>query len=123
MPNNLIIYYIPTNPNVTNGSIYALYLNHNTNLDLSQIINTQKVNQLSIHNSGILPKESTITISYEDYTKLLELNNQTYELASKRAEDVKAFVEKEAKTTEALSKINAKRNELIRRITKKGLPQ
>ena len=125
MTSELITYYIPNNPNVSKGPIYALYLNHNTNLDLSQIINEQKItlNQFSIPNGDTTPKEETITISYEDYNKLLELTNQVYLLANKRTEDIKAFVEKEEKTTEALSKINAKRNELIRRMTKKGLPQ
>ena len=38
MNNQLITYYIPTNPNIIDGTIYTLYLNNNTNLDLSSLL-------------------------------------------------------------------------------------
>ena len=39
MNNNITTYYIPTNPNINKGTIYTLYINKNTNLDLTSIIN------------------------------------------------------------------------------------
>ena len=43
MTSELMTYYIPNNPNIPKGHIYTLYLNHNTNLDLSSIINLKTI--------------------------------------------------------------------------------
>lgn len=125
MTNDLMTYYIPTNPNITKGQIYTLYLNKNTNLDLSSILNLQTVtvNNILQSSQGPVKQTTQITISGEDYTKLLELNNKAYQLTTKRTADIQAFIQAETKTTEALSQINTERQELIKRLTKKGLPQ
>lgn len=125
MTNELMTYYIPTNHNIQKGIIYTLYLNHNTNLDLSPILNQHTI---TIHKpqqtpNGIIELPSQITISKEDYTKLLELNNQAYQLSNKRTADIKNFIQEETKTTSELTRINTERQELIKRLTKKGLPQ
>ena len=43
MTQELMTYYIPNNPSITKGRIYTLYINHNTNLDLSSILDLQTV--------------------------------------------------------------------------------
>lgn len=120
MQNQINTYYIPTNPNIPKGHIYTLYLNHNTNLDLSQILNLQTI---TISQKEGTQEPTQITISNEDYTKLLELNNRAFQLASKRSEDIERFIQAETITTTELAKINTDRQELITRLTKKGLPQ
>ena len=70
MVQNIITYYIPQNNNVTSGRIYNLYLNKITNLDLSSVITATNLdNQLNC-----------ITLSKEDYEKLINLVNKTSEL-------------------------------------------
>ena len=78
MTNELTTYYIPNNLNITKGHIYTLYLNHNTNLDLSSLLNLQTITVSNLLQSAKGPIQSTsqITRSQEDYTKLLELNNK-----------------------------------------------
>ena len=114
MQNQINTYYIPTNPNIEKGTIYTLYLNHNTNLDLSNILNSSTITSNN---------NQPITISNEDYIKLLELNNRSFQLASKRSADIERFIQEETKTTTELAKINTDREDLINRLTKKGLPQ
>lgn len=122
MTNELMTYYIPNNPNITKGPIYTLYLNHNTNLDLSSILNLQTITVNNILHSaqGSIQETSQITMSQEDYTKLLELNNQAYQLTNKRTTDIQTFIQAETKTTAELAKINTERQELIKRLIKKG---
>ena len=122
MTNNLMTYYIPNNPNIPKGHIYTLYLNHNTNLDLSSILNLQTitVNNVLPTSNGPVQETSQITISASDYTRLLELNNQAYQLTNKRTADIQNFIQAETKTTAELTKINTERQELIKRLTKKG---
>lgn len=125
MTNQIMTYYIPNNPNAPKGHIYTLYLNHNTNLDLSSILNLQTVTLNNVLDSpnGPIQATSQITISQEDYTKLLELNNSIFNLTSKRTADIETFIKAETQTTTELAKINTERQELIKRLTKKGLPQ
>lgn len=122
MTNELMTYYIPNNPNIPKGHIYTLYLNHNTNLDLSSILNLQTVTVNNILQSagGPIQQTSQITMSSEDYTKLLELNNQIFQLTTQRTTDIQTFIQAETKTTAELAKINTERQELIKRLTKKG---
>lgn len=123
MTNELMTYYIPNNPNIPKGHIYTLYLNHNTNLDLSSILNLQTItlNNIISTNQGNINESNQITISKEDYTKLLELNNQAYQLNAKRTIDIQNFIQAESQTMSDLTKINTERQELIKKLTKKGL--
>ena len=120
MTNQLMTYYIPNNPNIPKGHIYALYLNHNTNLDLSSILNLQTitVNNVLQSAAGPIKETSQIIISQEDYTRLLELNNIAYQLTTKRTADIQNFIQAETKTTAELTKINTERQELIKKLTK-----
>ena len=122
MTSELMTYYVPNNPNIPKGHIYTLYINHNTNLDLSSIINlkTININNITQDKNGISKETSQITISKEDYTKLLELNNEVYQLTNKRTEYIQSFIENETRTTAELARINTKRQELIKQLTKKG---
>lgn len=122
MTSELMTYYVPNNPNIPKGHIYTLYINHNTNLDLSSIINlkTININNITQDQNGISQETSQITISKEDYTKLLELNNEVYQLTNKRTEYIQSFIENETRTTAELARINTKRQELIKQLTKKG---
>ena len=116
-------YYIPENPIILRGSIYTFYLNNNTNLDLSTILNTKNLQLQDLIQSNMSPTpeaKATITISNEDYTRLLELNNQVYQLVEKRNVDIQEFIQKETATTEELSKINTERQGLIKKLTKDG---
>lgn len=118
MNNQITTYYIPNNPNINKGQIYTLYLNHNTNLDLSSITNQQTITINNIIKGS--PNQEQITISMEDYTKLLELNNQIFQLANKRTTDIETFIQAETDTTTKLAQINTKRQELINKLTAKG---
>ena len=124
MTNELITYYIPTNPNINKGPIYALYLNKNTNLNLSSITNLQTltINNTIDTTTGPIQEANIITISKEDYTKLLELNNQAYQLTTKRSADIQTFIQSETKTMEELTKINTERQELIKNALRKDTP-
>lgn len=120
MNNQIMTYYIPNNPNIPKGHIYALYLNHNNNLELSSILTPQTItiNNVVKSDKGPTIESSQIMISREDYTRLLELNNITYQLTTKRTSDIQKFIQEETKTTAELAKINTERQELIRRLTK-----
>lgn len=120
MTNQIMTYYIPTNPNIPKGHIYTFYLNNNTNLDLSQILNTKNivVNSVKASSQGLIKDSNEITISKEDYTRLLELNNIAHQLTIRRTSDIQAFIQAETRTTSELAKINNERQELIKRLTK-----
>ena len=82
MTQNITTYYIPQNLNINKGKIYTLYLNKVTNLDLSSIITNNNQNK----EEGT----DTITLSKDDYNKLLvlldtstKLYNQSQELVTK----------------------------------------
>lgn len=122
MNTQVMTYYIPNNPNIPKGHIYTLYLNNNTNLDLTPILTSKTISLSSIRaaTQGVSEPTSAITISMEDYTRLLELNNLSYQLSSKRTENIKNFIQEETKTTTELTKINTERQELIKKLTKGG---
>ncbi|MBR3161199.1 MAG: hypothetical protein IKF19_00515 [Bacilli bacterium] len=79
MTQNVTTYYIPQNLNIRKGKIYTLYLNKITNLDLSGIITNDS-----------LRKKDEITLTKDDYNKLLllldtsiKLYNQSQDLVAK----------------------------------------
>lgn len=120
MNNQPITYYVPDNPNISKGTIYTFYINNNTNLDLTSILNTQTItlNNIIDSNQGPITEQNQIIISKEDYTRLLELNNIAYQLTIKRTNDIQKFLQEETITTTKLTKINTERQELIKRLTK-----
>lgn len=84
MNNKIEIYYIPKNPNIKKGPIYTLYLNKNTNLDLSSILENNKT-----FNNIINPfKENKIIIEEKEYQKILEINNKLKKLTSEIANNI-----------------------------------
>ena len=99
MTEEIKTYYIPTNPNIKKGTIYTLYINNNTNLNLQSIINYQ-------------PKKYTIL--EQDYIRLLELTNLTNKITT----NMQNFLKEESKTITEITKINTERQELIKKIKK-----
>ena len=79
MNNQLITYYIPTNPNVTDGTIYTLYLNNNTNLDLTSILQKQDKTSISFKENKLIKEGATydelIEIIDKTSTLLTDINN------------------------------------------------
>lgn len=113
MKNQIVTYYIPNNPNIPKGHIYTLYLNNITNLDLTSLQNTKTISANTPLN------KSTITISQQDYTRLLELNNLADQLMNERTTDIQKFIEKESQTTKELTKLNIERQELIKKLSQR----
>lgn len=119
MNNQIITYYIPNNPNVLQGRIYTLYINNNTNLDLTSILNNKTITLGTTKTPNGQPTTpSSIVISKEDYTRLLELNNLSYQLSTKRTKDIENFIKQETDLTTELTKINTEREILIKKLTK-----
>lgn len=120
MSTQIMSYYIPSNSNIPKGHIYALYLNNNKNMDLSSILNTQTItlNDIIPTPKGNISKQAQITISKEDYTRLLELNNLSHQISNKRNDVIQAFIQNETRATVELAKINSERQELIKKLTK-----
>ena len=116
MNNQIKVYYIPTNPKIIQGRIYSMYINNNTNLDLSSIQNTRNIKLPKTQQSN----STSIMISEKDYTRLLELNNLAYQLTTKRTNNIQTFLNEETKTISELTKINTERQELIKKLTPKG---
>ena len=108
MNQQINVYYIPKNPYILKGSIYTLYINNNTNSDLSSIISQETKKQ-----------SQNIIISEQDYTRLLELNNLATQLTSKRTTSIQNFLNEETKTIAELTKINTEKQELVKRLTKR----
>ena len=121
MNTQITTYYIPENPIILRGSIYTFYLNNNTNLDLSTILNPQpfQLNDLIQQNISS-NQESPIIVSKEEYQKLLKLNEEIYTLIEERTKDIQEFIKKEPQTTTELTKINIERQGLIKKLTKTG---
>lgn len=121
MNNSIKIYDIPQNPHIQSGKIYTFYLNNNTNLDLSTILNPQpfQLNDLIQQNISS-NQESPIIVSKEEYQKLLKLNEKIYTLIEERNKDIQEFIRKETQTTTELTKINTERQGLIKKLTKTG---
>ena len=110
MNNSIKIYDIPQNPHIQSGKIYSFYLNNNTNLDLSTILNPQpfQLNDLIQQNISS-NQESLIIVSKEEYQKLLKLNEEIYTLIEERNKDIQEFIKKETQTTTELTKIKIER--------------
>ncbi len=111
MNNQIKTYYIPDNPNVLKGTIYNLYINNNTNLDLSSILFPKPTPKPT-------KPQATVYISESDYNRLLELNALSFQLFTKKNTDFQEFIREDSKTTSELSKVNQEREELIKRLTK-----
>lgn len=105
-------YYIPQNPNIIKGHIYTMYINNNTNMDLSSILNFN-TNLITPYTQG-----NFIEITEKDYTRLLELNTISYQLTNKRTQDIQNFLQEETMTMNELSKINTERETLIKKLSK-----
>ncbi len=120
MNTDLRTYYIPNNPSIPKGHIYNFYLNNNTNLDLTSILNTKTISIGNLVSSSKenLTDSASIMIPESDYTRLLELNNLSYQLSNRRTEEIQKFIEQETKTTNELTKINTERQELIKKLTR-----
>lgn len=115
------IYYIPQNPHIKSGKIYTFYLNNNTNLDLSSILNLQTLQLKDLIQKNISSnQQNSIIITNEEYQKLRELNEKVSTLIEERNKDIQEFIRKETETTTELTKINTERQGLIKTLTKMG---
>ena len=115
------IYYIPKNPHIKSGKIYTFYLNNNTNLDLSSILNLQTLQLKDLIQKNISSnQQNSIIITNEEYQKLRELNEKVSTLIEERNKDIQEFIRKETETTTELTKINTERQNLIKILTKMG---
>ena len=115
------VYYIPKNPHVKAGKIYTFYLNNNTNLDLSTIVNLQtaQLQDLIKKNLSSTQKKSII-ITDDEYQQLIELNEKVTKLIEERDKNIQEFIQKETTATTELTKINKERQNLIKILTKMG---
>lgn len=92
MTQSIITYYIPQNLNITKGRIYNLYLNKVTNLDLSSIITINKVNSTGIlQPNNEIKKEASISITEDEYNKIISLINASEELYNESKELAQKF--------------------------------
>lgn len=115
------IYYIPQNPHIQSGKIYTFYLNNNTNLDLSTILNSQTLPLNDLIQQNISSnQQSQVVLTKEEYQKLLELNEKIYTLIEERNKDIQDFIKKETETTTELTKINTERQGLMKTLKKTG---
>lgn len=115
------VYYIPKNPHVKAGKIYTFYLNNNTNLDLSTILNLQtaQLQDLIKKNLSSTQKKSII-ITDDEYQQLIDLNEKVTKLIEERDKNIQEFIQKETTATTELTKINTERQNLIKILTKVG---
>ena len=115
------VYYIPKNPHVKAGKIYTFYLNNNTNLDLSTIVNLQtaQLQDLIKKNLSSTQKKSII-ITDDEYQQLIDLNEKVTKLIEERDKNIQEFIQKETTATTELIKINTERQNLIKILTKVG---
>ena len=115
------VYYIPKNPHVKAGKIYTFYLNNNTNLDLSTIVNLQtaQLQDLIKKNLSSTQKKSII-ITDDEYQQLIDLNEKVTKLIEERDKNIQEFIQKETTATTELTKINTERQNLIKILTKVG---
>ena len=115
------VYYIPKNPHVKAEKIYTFYLNNNTNLDLSTILNLQtaQLQDLIKKNLSSTQKKSII-ITDDEYQQLIDLNEKVIKLIEERDKNIQEFIQKETTATTELIKINTERQNLIKILTKVG---
>lgn len=114
MNNQITTYYIPSNPNIKSGPIYTLYINNNTNLDLTSIL-ASKSNPKNLEQP--LPK---ITLEPNEYNKLLNVSKQIQELINKKNTNVENFLKEEKQTINELSKLSIDYHNTLKNISVKG---
>ena len=115
------VYYIPKNPHVKAGKIYTFYLNNNTNLDLSTILNLQTAQLQDLIKKNLSStKKKSIIITDDEYQQLIDLNEKVTKLIEERDKNIQEFIQKETTATTELIKINTERQVLIKRLTKEG---
>lgn len=112
MNNQLITYYIPTNPNITKGTIYTLYINNNNNLDLTSILQDQN---LTLNNIVTPFKENKIIIEESDYNVLLQMITQMQELLTRISNNINLYREEENKNLTELNKLNTECQNIIKK--------
>lgn len=103
MNNQINTYYIPHNPKIKSGPIYTLYINNNTNLELSSIINDEITIQKKV-------------IKINEYNKLITISKEIQELLTKRTNLIDSFIKEENKTTKELSKLNIEYQSILKGI-------
>ncbi|MDD5826810.1 MAG: hypothetical protein PUD25_03495 [Bacilli bacterium] len=115
------VYYIPKNPHVKAGKIYTFYLNNNTNLDLSTILNFQTAQLQDLIKKNLSStKKKSIIITDDEYQQLIDLNEKVTKLIEERDKNIQEFIQKETTATTELIKINTERQNLIKILTKVG---
>lgn len=115
------VYYIPKNPHVKAGKIYTFYLNNNTNLDLSTILNLQTAQLQDLIKKNLSStKKKSIIITDDEYQQLIDLNEKVTKLIEERDKNIQEFIQKETTATTELIKINTERQNLIKILTKVG---
>ena len=105
MNNQIKTYYIPNNPNITKGIIYTLYINNNTNLDLTSIITDEKSNY-----------QNKLIIENTNYNKLILLNKQINDSIVKRSNIIQNFIKIEKENLTELSKLNQEYQKILKQI-------
>ena len=111
MTNQLTTYYIPQNPNIQTGTIYTLYLNNNTNLDLTSILQKQELYSNEIATPF---KENKIIIEQIYYNELIQMLNQTSILLTNITNNIKSYREEENKNLTELINLNQKCQETVK---------
>lgn len=115
------VYYIPKNPHVKAGKIYTFYLNNNTNLDLSTILNLQTAQLQDLIKKNLSSNQKkSIIITDDEYQQLIALNEKVTKLIEERDKNIQEFIQKETTATTELTKINTERQNLIKILTKMG---
>lgn len=115
------VYYIPKNPHVKAGKIYTFYLNNNTNLDLSTILNLQTAQLQDLIKKNLSSNQKkSIIITDDEYQQLIDLNEKVTKLIEERDKNIQEFIQKETTATTELTKINTERQNLIKILTKMG---
>lgn len=115
------VYYIPKNPHVKAGKIYTFYLNNNTNLDLSTIVNLQTAQLQDLIKKNLSSNQKkSIIITDDEYQQLIDLNEKVTKLIEERDKNIQEFIQKETTATTELTKINTERQNLIKILTKMG---
>ena len=101
--------------------IYTFYLNNNTNLDLSTIVNLQTVQLQDLIKKNLSSNQKkSIIITDDEYQQLIDLNEKVTKLIEERDKNIQEFIQKETTATTELTKINTERQNLIKILTKMG---
>ena len=107
MNNKIKTYYIPTNPKIKKGPIYTLYINNNTNLDLSSI---SEDNNITLNNIINPFKENKIIIEEKDYNDILKINSKIEQLIIKISNNIK----EETENINELNKLNIEYQNILK---------